>query len=109
MESFALERIELIVFLGAIVALIARRLKIPYTVGLVVAGFLASFLHISLGINFSQELLFKVLLPPLIFEAALYIPWRGLRRDLPLIAVYATVGVLLSTAVTACVMHFVAG
>jgi CPA1 family monovalent cation:H+ antiporter len=109
MESFALERIELIVFAGAIVALIARRLKIPYTVGLVVAGFLASFLHISLGINFSQELLFKVLLPPLIFEAALYIPWRGLRRDLPLIAVYATVGVLLSTAVTACVMHFVAG
>ena len=109
MESFTVERIELIVFAGAMVALIARRLKIPYTVGLVIAGFLASFLHLPLGINFSQELLFKVLLPPLIFEAALYIQWRELRRDLPLIATYATVGVLLSTAVTAAIMHFIAG
>ena len=37
-ESLRIEQIELIILIGAIVAIIARRLKIPYTVGLVVAG-----------------------------------------------------------------------
>ena len=76
MESLGIEQIQIVVLAGAIVALISRRLKIPYTVGLVVAGLIVAFFHLPLGINFSKNLLFKALLPPLIFEAALYIQWR---------------------------------
>ncbi|PYS88367.1 MAG: sodium:proton exchanger [Acidobacteria bacterium] len=109
MEFLHIEQVLLIVLLGALVALAARRLRIPYTVGLVIAGLLASFLPVSFGFSLSKELLFNILLPPLIFEAALYIQWKELRRDLPLIFTYATVGVLLSAAVTAVFMHYVAG
>ena len=109
MEYLSIEQVELIVFVGAIVALLARRLRIPYTVGLVVAGILASFLPLSSGYSFSREMLFNVLLPPLIFEAALYIHWKELRRDLPLIITYATAGVVLSAGVTALFMHYAAG
>jgi CPA1 family monovalent cation:H+ antiporter len=49
------------------------------------------------------------LLPPLIFEAALYIRWNELRKDLPVIITYATLGVLLSAGVTAAIMHFALG
>ncbi len=109
MEIISIEQIELIILIGVLVALIARRLKIPYTVGLVLAGIVISFFPLTLEINFSKELIFKVLLPPLIFEAALYINWRELRSDLGVIFTFATVGVLLSAGVTAAFMHFLVG
>ena len=108
MEFLRIEQLQIIILAGAIIALIARRLKIPYTVGLVTAGLLVSFLSLPLDVNFSKDLLFKVLLPPLIFEAALYIKWSELRRDISLIIVYATVGVVLSAGVTAAFMHYAA-
>src|SRR6185295_13308041 len=101
MEYLRIEQIELMILIGAIVAVVARRLKIPYTVGLVVAGIALTFLNIGLEAKFSKDLLFNVLLPPLIFEAALYIRWKELRKDLGPIVVFATLGVFLSAAVTA--------
>ena len=109
MESPGIEQIQIVVLVGAIVALVSRRLKLPYTVGLVVAGLIVAFLHLPLGINFSKDLLFKSLLPPFILEAALYIRWRELRRDLLPIVTYATLGVILSAGVTAALMHFAVG
>jgi CPA1 family monovalent cation:H+ antiporter len=53
--------------------------------------------------------MFNVLLPPLIFEAALYIRWKELRRDLLVILTYATVGVVLSASVCTVFMHYLAG
>src|SRR6185369_17951572 len=89
--------------------MIARRLNIPYTVGLVVAGFLLSLFNVQLGVTFSRDLIFKVLLPPLIFEAALYIKWADLKRDLAVVGLFATVGVVISAAVTAGIMRYAAG
>ena len=60
--GIGIEAIELILLIGAVVAIIARRLKIPYTVGLVVAGIILAFLPLGLEVNFSKELIFKVLL-----------------------------------------------
>ena len=60
-------------------------------------------------IPFNKELLFKVFLPPLIFEAALYIHWKELKRDLLPVVTFATVGVLLSAGITAAIMHYVVG
>ncbi len=104
-----IETIEIILLIGAVVAIVARRLKIPYTVGLVVAGIGIGFLPLGFEIAFSKELLFKVLLPPLIFEAALYIHWNELKRDLFPVATFATVGVLISAGTTAAFMHFLVG
>ena len=108
-EALSIEAIELILLVGAVVAIIARRLRIPYTVGLVVAGIILAFVPMTLQVPFNKELLFKVLLPPLIFEAALYIRWSELKKDLFPVATFATVGVMLSAALTAVVMHYVAG
>src|SRR4051812_42080397 len=109
MDSLRIEQIELIILVGSIVAIIARRLRIPYTVGLVIAGITIALLPFRFEANFSKDLLFNVLLPPLIFEAGLYIRWKELRRDLGVITTFATLGVLLSAAVTAAVMKFAAG
>jgi CPA1 family monovalent cation:H+ antiporter len=109
METAEILKLQLVILTGAIVAIIARRLRIPYTVGLVTAGFLLTLLNVHLGLTFSRELLFDVLLPPLIFEAALYIRWDELWRDITVIGTFATLGVVLSAAGTAAIMHLVLG
>ncbi len=88
--GIGVETIEIILLIGAVVAIIARRLKIPYTVGLVVAGIILAFVPLGLEVHFSKELIFKVLLPPLIFEAALYIHWKELKRDLLPVITFAS-------------------
>ena len=104
-----IEQVVLIIVIGAIVAIAARRMRIPYTVGLVLAGIVLAVLPLEISLPFSKQFIFEVLLPPLIFEAALFIDWHELRRDLLVVGTYATVGVVLSAAVTAALMHFVIG
>lgn len=103
-----IEQIELLLLVAAVVAVIARRLRVPYSVGLVAAGIGLAFLPIIPGARLTRELVFGVFLPPLVFEAALNIHWQELRRDLYLILTLATLGVLLAAGVTTLGMHYVA-
>jgi CPA1 family monovalent cation:H+ antiporter len=107
--ELSIEQIEILLLIAAVVAMVARRLKIPYTVGLVLAGIALAFFPLIPGVALTKELIFTIFLPPLIYEAALYIRWKELRRDLLVISVFATVGVLLSAAVTAAGMRYLAG
>jgi CPA1 family monovalent cation:H+ antiporter len=94
--------------IAAVVAMLARRLHVPYSVGLVFAGIALALLPFSPDIELTKRLVFTVFLPPLIFEAAFQLRWQELRKDLPVIVTLATVGVLLSAAATAVGMHFLA-
>jgi CPA1 family monovalent cation:H+ antiporter len=46
-------------------------------------------------------LIFSVFLPPLVFEAAIFINWREFKNELPVVTLLATVGVVLAATVTA--------
>jgi monovalent cation:H+ antiporter, CPA1 family len=94
-----------LLFVAAVVAMLTRRLRLPYSVGLVAAGMVLALVPFSPQVNLTKELIFAALLPPLIFEAALYLHPNELRRDLPLILVLASLGVVLSAGVTAAGMH----
>ena len=93
---------------AAVVAMFTRRLRMPYSVGLVIAGIGLAFLPFAPNVDLTKDLIFTVLLPPLLFEAAFYIHWTQLRRDFLLIGTLATLGVVLSAAVTAFGMHWFA-
>jgi CPA1 family monovalent cation:H+ antiporter len=84
-----------------LVALVARRLKLPYTVGLVAAGSALALLRLQSGSLLTHDLIFHLILPPLLFEAALLIPWPELRRELPLVLVLSTLGVVIAAATVA--------
>jgi CPA1 family monovalent cation:H+ antiporter len=106
--GLSIERIEILLLIAAVVAMLARRLHVPYSVGLVFAGIALALLPFSPDIELTKRLVFTVFLPPLIFEAAFQLRWPELRKDLPVIVTLATVGVLLSAAATALGMHFLA-
>lgn len=107
--SVSITQLGLLLFVAAIAAMVTRRLGLPYTVGLVVAGVGIALSPIQLGAQLSKDLIFSVLLPPLVFEAALAMHWQELKADLAIVTTLATVGVVLAAAVTASGMHYLAG
>jgi CPA1 family monovalent cation:H+ antiporter len=104
-----INQLGLLLLISALVAILTRRLRLPYTVGLVLTGMTLSFFQVHLHLHLSRDLVFSVFLPPLIFEAALCISWRKFKADLPVVALLATVGVLLAAFVTAAGMHYLLG
>src|SRR5438552_2848060 len=98
----------LLLLIAAVVAMLTRRFRLPYSVGLVVAGVILAMLPFAPKVSLTKDLIFTALLPPLLFEAAFYIHWNQLRRDFSVIVVLATFGVLLSASVTATGMYYLA-
>jgi CPA1 family monovalent cation:H+ antiporter len=89
-------------FVAAIVvALVARRLRLPYTVALVLAGIGIALTPLHISLPLTPHLIFGVILPPLLFEAAINIPWPDLRRDALPILTLAVWGTLIAAAVVA--------
>jgi CPA1 family monovalent cation:H+ antiporter len=99
----------LLLFVAALVAILTRRLRVPYSVGLAIAGMALALTPVGPRLTLTPELIYQLLLPPLIFEAALQIPWSRLRRELPLLLVLVTLGVALAAGLVACGMHWFAG
>jgi CPA1 family monovalent cation:H+ antiporter len=100
-----LAQLGFLLFVSALVAMLTRRVHLPYTVGLVLAGMALYFSHVYLKWHLSRDLIFFVFLPPLVFEAAIFIHWREFKKQLPVVTLLATVGVVLAAAVTALGMH----
>jgi monovalent cation:H+ antiporter, CPA1 family len=87
--------IELLL-LASLVAIAVRRLRVPYTVALVVVGLVVTARQ-TLEISLTPELILALLVPPLVFEAAFHLELRELRRSLPIILLMAILGVALSS------------
>src|SRR5260370_11632253 len=100
-----LSQLGFLLFVSAVVAMLTRRLHLPYTVGLVLAGMALYFSHVHIKWHLTKDLIFSVFLPPLVFEAALFIHWRGFKKEVPVVALLAAAGVVLGAGVTAGRMH----
>jgi CPA1 family monovalent cation:H+ antiporter len=87
--------IELLLIVS-VVAIVVQRLRIPYTVALVVVGLLITFQN-KIEFELTPELILALFVPPLLFEAAFHIEFRWLRENLLPILALAIPGVLLST------------
>jgi len=103
----------LLLLVASAVAVVARQLRIPYTVGLVLIGLAIAFFSPALftggaGNSIKQlldishnplipEIILGLLVPPLVFEAAYHIRFDDLKQDFWLIALLAIPGVVLTT------------
>ena len=93
--------IVLLLVVAAIVALVARKLDIPYAIALVVAGLLLGLSGILHPPSLTKELLFAVFLPGLIFEAAVELDADEFWRNRFTIFSLALPGVILATPIVA--------
>ncbi len=98
-----------ILLLATIVSIVTQRLRIPYTVGLVLVGFGLSLIRQVPLLNISPDIILALLVPPLVFEAAFHLNLDDLRRDLVLVLVLAVPGVILTTLVVGGIVWAAAG
>ena len=106
MDGIALAPIGLLLLVACLIAMISRRLGLPYSVGLVAAGLLMALIPQAPKFTLSRDLIFNILLPPLVFEAALQLPWKDFRRELPVTLTLALIGVALAAALVAAGLHY---
>src|SRR4051812_11110661 len=109
MDSVSLAPIGVLLLAACLIAMLSRRLGLPYIVGLVVAGFLIALLPHSPNVPLSRDLIFNVLLPPLVFEAALQLEWKKFRAELPLTLTLAFFGVAIAAAEVTVGLHEIVG
>lgn len=96
------EHVFLLLFtLATAVALVARQLRLPYTIALVVAGLAFGTLQLVEPPHLTQELLYALILPGLLFEAAFHLRASDAWRNRLAIGALAVPGVIAGIAVTA--------
>jgi Na+:H+ antiporter len=112
--------IEFLIWLllaASAVAVITARLRIPYTVALVIGGLALGSIHLPLVDQLisnrpnwlTPDVALVVFLPALLFEGSLKIQLRQLRDNLVPILLLATLGVFVAALITSFAVHWAVG
>ena len=81
---------------SAAVSIVTERLRVPYTIALVVAGLAIGNMHLGQPVSVSPEVLLLVLIPPLLFEGGLRLPPQHLKTYWGLIGLLAVPGTVVT-------------
>ena len=99
----------ILIVLAVLVVVVAGRLRFRYTIALVGLGFLLGLVVVRFGYSslppslaalLTPPFFFDILLPPIVFEAAIHIDYRLLRGRLGLVLFLVVGGVLFTTLFT---------
>ena len=112
--------VEFIIWLliaASVIAVIAARLRIPYTVALVLGGLALGAVHLPILQNvtgqrpdwLTPDVVLLIFLPPLLFEGSVKIQLQRLRENVIPILLLANAGVLVATVITGYVVHWEMG
>jgi CPA1 family monovalent cation:H+ antiporter len=82
-----------LVLVATLVAVVVGRIRLPYTVALVLVGLFISFQH-ALEFQVTPALILALFIPPILFEAAFHLDIRLLRANLAAILTLAVPGVV---------------
>jgi CPA1 family monovalent cation:H+ antiporter len=104
-----LEQFTILLGFAVLVALVSRRVGVPYTVALVLFGLGVTVFLPQAGFSITPELVLLVLLPGLVFEASFQTDVDSLRRVFGGIVLLAIPGVLISATVVAVALNLATG
>lgn len=94
-----------LLLVATLTTLVTRWLRIPYVIGLVLAGLAIPKNLLSPAVGLNPEVILNLFLPILIFEAAINTDISRLRSTLKPILLLAGPGVVLSAAITTMLLH----
>ena len=94
---------------AVLVALVSRRIGVPYSVALVLFGLAVAAFLPGQTFEVTPELVLLVLLPGLVFEASFQTDLDSLRKTFGGVALLAIPGVLVTAAVVAIALHVLTG
>lgn len=103
------ELILICLVIVALLAIAARKIRIPYPILLTLGGVILALIPGLPAIELAPDLVFALFLPPLLYPAAVFTSWRDLRGSLRSILWMAIVLVLITMAVAAGLFHLLIG
>jgi Na+:H+ antiporter len=114
---FAIEYLILVLIAASLIAVVAARLRIPYTGALVLGGLALGSFHLPIWDEFlahrpdwlTPDVALVIFLPALLFEGSLKMQVRHLRENLAPILLLASAGVLVTTLFTGFAVHWAFG
>ncbi|HWD18928.1 MAG TPA: Na+/H+ antiporter [Verrucomicrobiae bacterium] len=86
-------------------ALLGRRMRIPYPIALVLGGLVISLVPGLPQVRIEPDMVFLLFLPPLIYAAAWFTSWHDFRANFRPIFLLAVGLVLFTTVIVGVVMH----
>ncbi len=109
--DIALQLSEFIALLliACAVGIVVKFIRLPYTIALVLVGLFVGMTKILPEIPLTKDLVFLLILPPLLFEGALNMDIEHLRENIKQISLLAILGVLISTIVVGLILHRILG
>jgi monovalent cation/hydrogen antiporter len=104
-----LEFLILLLAVVAAVAVVAKRLRVPISIFLVLAGVALALVPGLPAVELAPELVLLLVLPPVIYSSAVAMSWREFRFNLRPIGLLAVGCVVFTTTATAAVAHWLLG
>src|SRR5579863_5875715 len=104
--------IQVLVSLLAVIAavgILARRLDLPPAILLILTGVVLALVPGLPAVEMAPEFVLLVILPPLIYDAAVAMSWREFRFNLRPIALLAIGAVVFTTVIVAAATHWLLG
>src|SRR3979411_1549417 len=114
----AVEFLVWLLIAAAIIALLAKRLRVPYTVSLVLGGLLLGVAQLPILSPLqpyhrpewlTSDVILIVFLPPLVFEGSVKLAAAELLRNFVPLLLLANAGVLIAALVTGFLVHWLIG
>src|SRR5438270_6322739 len=93
----------------ALLAIVARKIRVPYPILLTIGGVVLALVPGLPAIQLEPQLVFNLFLPPLLYPAAVYTSWRDFRANLRQILPLAIILVLLTMTAAAYLLHYLVG
>jgi Na+/H+ antiporter len=93
----------------ALLAIVARKIRVPYPILLTIGGVVLALIPGLPAIHLEPKLVFNLFLPPLLYPAAIFTSWRDFRANLRSILPMAILLMLLTMAATAYLFHDLIG
>lgn len=98
--------VAFLIFVASIIAIFVKKVRFPYTIGLLLAGVLIGYLSSRVGwmspmrdLQLTPDIILFLILPTLLFEASINIDSKILFRNLAPILLMATIGLLISMTI----------
>jgi len=104
--QFAITVLILLLLVASCVAMVAKWIRVPYTLMLVIVGLVISPMHFLPAVHISPDLILLIFLPALLFEASWNLNFSHLRANLWPILLLAVPGVFLAVGIVGIVLHF---
>jgi CPA1 family monovalent cation:H+ antiporter len=101
----AIEIVLVLLLAATVLAIVSRRIGIPYPILLVLGGLAIGFVPGLPEVALEPDLVFLLFLPPILFAAGYFTSIRDLRANLRAISLLAVGLVLFTTVVVAVVVH----